>query len=410
MSTPIIQRPGTPKKNKRLLVHSNKSSFGWAIGISVAVPSAEFKLETLGAFCIRILGFMITKSGIFISKLSWRLGRRFWGRLRRLTALRFILILTLASPGLNADESDFVRVDSPEAVISGSDRLDITLGSTLYTVESPTIEDRTAFISLPEPEKESFSRNRKVFLSALAKSLNTVKYGFAVGALVSRSKDSRTLRERAEKIVGAILNRVDKSLWTQAPLFARSNEFGIVIAGGLEFIAGKRERGWGGIVDFGLTIGYNRDERALTLQIIRDVEHYQKSALPVVFLTGALTKAGFYVANQKGHELQNEGISFYPPMAPAFSSITPNNFMTGFSSGLTWPPSPVGDMLTYTDKLDQTVILRLSISPLLKGFVRVTSGIQSAGKLNFVMEPVKKALKNLFGRLKFNKTCERNLE
>lgn len=103
--------------------------------------------------------------------------------------------------------------------------------------------------------------------------------------------------------------------------------------------------------------------------------------MPVIFIAGLVTKIGFYVANQ-GKNLNSHGTSFYPPVVPGFSTSTNQKFMTGFSSGLTWPPSPISDMLTYSNKVSQTTLLRLTISPIIKGFVHIQSGaLQQLSKI-----------------------------
>lgn len=205
------------------------------------------------------------------------------------------------------------------------------------------------------------------------------------------SSRHKTFDEKANLIISSILSSIDSQLWRQARIVAHANEFGIMVAAGIEAEGGARnKKGWGGLTDIGISLGYNRDEKAMAIQIFHGLEPFESTQMPVVFIAGLVAKAGLYVANQ-GHDLTAVGSSFYPPMAPGFSSQTNRSFMAGFSSGLTWPPSPIGDMLTYSNKLKQTVLFRLTLSPLTKGFIRVQSGALNQ-VINAAYLPIKKLL------------------
>ncbi len=330
--------------------------------------------------------------------------------------------------------------------------LEIQSGKRHYTLVTPAAPERAAYDSMGEPEKAAFHTNRKIFLTTLARGLRMIKYGLGVGvigkdsiryqiqayrlrsltndlATVSRGlredimaaqesaldelEDGRrqneglAFRERSERVIQRLLEAADLNLWTQAPLFSRSNEFGVVFALGVELLGGHKEKGWGGLIDLGISVGYNRDERAMVIQIFRDMEHFKSTSLPAVFLAGIMTKAGIYIANQSPGTLQHDGVSYYPPMAPAFSSITRDNFMAGLSSGLTWPPSPIGDMLTYSDQLNQNMVLRVTASRLLPQFFHLESGL-TAKSLNAVMSPIKKAIA-FFKTKIWRRSCEGSL-
>jgi len=341
-------------------------------------------------------------------------------------SLALVLPLLAAVPGYSQDQDEAlepVDADIPVAeVVVEQDHLAIKIGKSEYKLEDPKAGDafRAPFESLSESDKVSFQNNRRIFLGMASRAMNLLKYGFGVGSIVKekikyqiqKMKDRNevaymntysdgvqadyfaardrsieaervaslarvpiSFRERSQQVVLGFLRGLDSKLWQQAPLFSRSNEFGVMAAGGIEILGGKRSKGWGGADDIGISIGYNRDERTLAFQIFNDFERYKGSQMPAVFLAGAYAKLGTYVANQRTGELVHEGVSFYPPMMPAFSQMTQENFMAGFSSGLTWPPSPIGDMLTYSNKLNQGVLLRITISPFTKGFVRIYTGL-----------------------------------
>lgn len=368
---------------------------------------------------------------------------KFGGR-KSLTALILFLIISLSfnlfayGNELDRSTSDDVIVDVTDSGVSldkeipesnlteKNGTVEIQVGKSLYLVNEPNSgsEDRTEFEALPEASRQRFSKNRLVFLKTVARALHLTKYGFGIGTIVKDkikfviqsvrpSKKNQiadanedvgsrdlfteqevarsTLKERSNEVIQNVLASLDRKLWQQAALFSNSNEFGVMAAGGLELIAGKRDKGWGGLLDFGISIGFNIETRSLVIQIFSDYERYRSSLMPAVFIAGLVGKSGLYIASLKTGELSHQGTSFYPPMVPGFSSSTPKVFMSGLSSGLTWPPSPIGDALTYTNTLDQAVLLRLTISPMTKGFVRIQSGLGSA-IARIVIQPVNSAL------------------
>jgi hypothetical protein len=291
--------------------------------------------------------------------------------------------------------------------IGGS--LRIQVGNSVYELESAG----ESLEQLPELERSQFFRNRTIFLESVAKGLQMIKYGLGMGAVVKdkavyiarkmRSKPhllpdgqrQLSIRERADEVILGMLRGLDAKLFESAPIVARANEFGVVLSGGVEALGGRREKGWGGLIDLGVSIGFNRDSRALVIQVFRDVEAYQSSLMPALALGGLVGKAGFYAVNQKLGQLTDQGTSFYPPIIPGFQMRSENFVMFGFSSGLTWPPSPIGDILTYTNNLDHARLFRLTISPFTRGFVRFSSSLPESGPkdLRMVLEAVPRLIR-----------------
>jgi len=272
---------------------------------------------------------------------------------------------------------------------------------------------------LSEEERASFLSTRAEFLKLAAMAFQKMKWGFGVGSVVknkisfysgrkevrkqlefasTREGDEKdtiisaalayeeqmmqkqseyrelSLKDKADAVIMKMLLSLDRSLWDGAPIVSRANEFGVMAAIGPQFEVGAAEgKKFGGLLDVGLSLGFNRDQKALVFQIFRDKEKFVSTDMPGIFITGVVVKAGLMVANQN-KELTTEGISFYPPMAPGFSTMTDRSFNVGFSSGLTWPPSPLGDILTYSNSSQRRVWLRLAFSPLQKGFVKVSQG------------------------------------
>lgn len=329
-----------------------------------------------------------------------------------------------------------VEFQVPDALVEEHQhRLDIRIGATEYIIQDPQGEARAEYDRLTREEREKFDSNRRIQLGRLARVLQALKYGFGAGSLIGNTlkyayrksynatvragaypftpdehelyraeeRARLTFRERSENIVTNLLTAVDRSFWSQAPLFAHSNEFGVMASVGLEALAGveraeKANLSLGGLFDLGISIGFNRDTRAVVFQFYRDFETFKSTQMKGIFIAGALVKSGMYVANQD-QILKRKGTSFYPPMVPGFSSQTSNSFSTGFSSGITIPPSPIGDVLTYTNHLEQTTMVRISVSPLLRGYVRVETGIGQAARslAKVVMEPIVRAVQKARG-------------
>ena len=366
------------------------------------------------------------------------------------TAFAFAIVIPILSFQTQAQQQvsqNNLSLEAPQAEANETaGQLVVKVGKTHYTVVDPSGSQRENYELLPEKDKQSFHRNRKLFLSQVARALSSIKLGFGFGTLikdhidyhiqnlqeaevqnqalaiqggveadykaaVSQNREAllaeqderikKTLNARSVEFVQSAMSGIDQLLWIQAPIFSNANEFGVVAAMGVEAIAGVRGKGgWGGLLDLGISIGFNRDTQALVVQVFREVEQYKTTTMSVVALAGFVTKDGIYIANQLPGKLGHEGVSFYPPMAPGYSSITSDSIMAGFSSGLTWPPSPLGDMLTYTNSLDQNMILRVTVSKLNPGFLRVESGL-AADLYKMVVAGPKAALEQmqkLFGK------------
>jgi len=312
---------------------------------------------------------------------------------------------------VGSSPEEVIRYQVPESeVIRHGLRLEIRVGKSVYEIQ-PLFEEISGQLSANE--RSQFLHNRVIFLESVAKSLQMIKYGIGIGAVVKdkavfiaqkvRNKSplylemqrQLSIRERADEVITAMLRGLDAKLFESSPIVARANEFGVVLSGGVEALGGRSEKGWGGLVDIGVSIGFNRDSRALVIQVFRDIEKYQSSLMPVLALGGLVSKAGFYAGNQEPGKLTDHGTSFYPPLIPGFQMKRNNFVMFGFSSGLTWPPAPLGDLLTYTNHLDHARVIRLTISPFTRGFIRFSSSLAESGPkdLRMVLEAVSRMIR-----------------
>ncbi len=196
----------------------------------------------------------------------------------------------------------------------------------------------------------------------------------------------KKLSARIDEKIKSILNATDLKLWSQSPLVANSNQFSLMAAIEIQAEGGTSVHKWGGLYDLGLTIGYNTDSKAVVFQIFRNRETFKSSMMPAVAVGGFVGKIGPLISRVNDEtSMHTTGESFYPPMFPGYQSATKESFTFGFSSGLTVPPSPFGDMLTYTNTLDQKTILRISFSKAYLGFIRVKMDL-SSDTLKFVQE------------------------
>lgn len=188
----------------------------------------------------------------------------------------------------------------------------------------------------------------------------------------------KKLSARIDEKIKSILKATDFKLWSQAPLVANSNQFSLMAAVEIQAEGGTNIHKWGGLYDLGLTIGYNTDSKAVIFQIFRNRETFKSSMMPAVAVGGVVGKIGPLISRANDEtSLHTTGESFYPPMVPGYQSTTKESFTFGFSSGLTIPPSPFGDMLTYTNTLDQKIILKVSFSKTYIGFMRVKMDLSS---------------------------------
>ncbi len=327
----------------------------------------------------------------------------------RAPAQTFAKILTLAALiHLGSFAHADIDEDAPKAVARTLDsQLEIQVGSITYAIPKLPDNDLEPYRSLTEDNRRQFESHRTEYLTRLARVLSVIKYAFGIGALVRdqvhfkleslqearmtaemlqmpsgvrddflRAREEslqeqaaladlasqRTMRERSVAITQRILLQIDHVLWQQAPLIATSNEYGVLLALGPQLVFGiKGKKAWGRTYTVGLSVGYNHVTKNLVLQIYRELERYKSSPMPALASIAVIWKAGLYVANQYEGSLLHKGITFYPP-TQAFMSATNDNFMIGLSSGPGIPPSPFSDFMTYTNHLNQRMMVRLALS------------------------------------------------
>lgn len=299
------------------------------------------------------------------------------------------------------------------------------------------LELQDQFYTLTEKEQSQFLEKRQNILKGLELSLNKVRILFHVmdlikagavgikdfvlydslnsGGLSDEIKEmirqdqenhpekykDLNRSERVKEKIHSILRATDAKLWAQSPLVANANQFSFLFAAELQAEGGSQTKKWGGLYDLGFTLGYNTDTKAVVFQIFRNRETFESTIMPALAVGGVVVKMGPHISRSNmDSSLQTTGQSFYPPFVPGYQSTTKESFSFGFSSGLTWPPSPFGDMLTYSNSLDHKVILKISFSKTFMGFVRVQTNFKSK-----TLQVVQKKFAELFNPRPMANSC-----
>jgi hypothetical protein len=132
------------------------------------------------------------------------------------------------------------------------------------------------------------------------------------------------------------------------------------------------KKGAGGAEEVGFSLAFNKTQKAFVFEIFHNSEKFDntKAAVSVIGIVG---KAGMTMGHREGAETIR-GSSFYPPAVPGYSMSSPEVFSAGASSSLGFPPPPLADLLTFTNQFQRQALLRVTVSPLVKGFVRIHVG------------------------------------
>lgn len=260
------------------------------------------------------------------------------------------------------------------------------------------------FESLSPERQQKFKEMRLHFLANAARILSASKFVFGAGSLVgdgfsfvtmkvkkafnkSGSSDAtslsqqRSFQERSQQTIYAVLKGLDYKLWSQAPLVIDSNEFGVSVSLGLLAESGILRYGGGGAEEVGISFAFNKSDRAFVFEIFHNSENFDNTKAAISVL-GVVGKAGFTLGRRQGAETLR-GSSFYPPAVPGYSASSPEYFSVGFSSSLGLPPPPLADLLTFTNQFDRKALIRVTVSPVVKGFIRLQFG-DMKGSLHLV--------------------------
>lgn len=257
-----------------------------------------------------------------------------------------------------------------------------------------------AFASMSDENQKKFMDMRVKFLTNAARVLNSTKFAFGAGSLVGDTFSfikiktlqavgkttanstgfQRSFQQRSQETIASMLTGIDYKLFSQAPLVIESNEVGISLSAGILAESGVLRRGGGGSEELGFSLAFNKTSKAFVFELFHNSEKFDNTKAAVTVL-GVVGKAGMTMGRREGPETL-KGSSFYPPVVPAFSSTSSDYFFAGLSSSVGLPPPPLADFLTFTNKFERHVWIRITVSPVLKGFVRLQIGdVQGSFKL-----------------------------
>lgn len=249
-----------------------------------------------------------------------------------------------------------------------------------------------AYEGMEQRSQEEFEKVRRAFLENAAKALHKTQFALGAGSIIGDSFQfvkikalkmfgknvdpnvslSRTFNERSHQGVNSILKSINYKLFTQAPLLIDANEFGLSLSMGIIGELGMLKKGGGGSEELGLSFGYNKKDKAFVFELFHNSEKFSSSR-SFVSVLGVVGKLGLSIGARKDANIIKGG-TFYPPMIPGFSANSSSYFVTGLSSTFGFPPSPFADMLTFTNDFERTPLIRITVSPLVKGFVRIHVG------------------------------------
>lgn len=240
--------------------------------------------------------------------------------------------------------------------------------------------------SLNEQEKMMFEEARAIYLSKTAALMHFSRFAIGTGLIVGdsfqflyskiRGKEVSVFEKGArDRLIQNILQKLDHRLFSQARFVAYSNEFGLVGSVGLQAVGGLRKKGFGGNFETGIYLAYNFKKKSFVIENYVGTDLYRES-MGAVGSLGISFKGGAFMAGREfGKEAINRsGHNFYPPLVPTYITTAEKQIGAGGSYAIALPPSPFADMMTFTSKFNQLVTLRVEMSTLFKGFVRVQSG------------------------------------
>ncbi len=257
------------------------------------------------------------------------------------------------------------------------------------------VDPLTGWKSLSKSNQNKFSDLRITYLKQVVKILDKMHGLIGVGIVtgdafkftIQKTKrifvepkvltvvEKKEMSERKRLAIESIARAIDFKMWFQAPLLINANEFGIQASAGIIGLGGFQKKGGGGLEEIGLSLAFNKNSRAFIFEVFHNGERFDNATMPA-FNVGINGKANLVMkaASADGKMKVSEGSTFYPPAFPGSTSYGPDMYAAGMSTGVGFPPPPLGDLLTFTNTYKRTALIRISVSPLVKGFVRVNVG------------------------------------
>lgn len=246
----------------------------------------------------------------------------------------------------------------------------VKIGNREYRVPSePTLaEFKYNYSLIGQQAQAQFLERRALWLKAAASALHFSKWAYGVGVIANRTFTFKkhadplpTVREAQHQMVERLLVGINDQLWLQAPVIAKSNEYGMNLSALLIGGGSMGTKGLGGMIEIGITLGFNVSTQSLVFQIYKTNHKFRNG---LVFNAALGLNLGVYQANYRhfgAEKLVEKGFMASPPIPfpPTYFQVTSERMILGMNPVVGLVPTPFDGMFTYTTAIQQKTLLRL---------------------------------------------------
>lgn len=194
----------------------------------------------------------------------------------------------------------------------------------------------------------------------------------------------KTFKEHRHDVIQRILLSLDRNFFSRPALVANSNEVGVFASLGVTAFMGAKfketKKGFGGSLDIGVFIGWNKTDSSAVVQFFRLTEKFRGTMTAVTGNAAIVPKWGMmFASTQRGTETATErGTVHYPPTPPGVSSFfltSPNRFAVGMNPPIGLIPWPLDSVLVYSMDYVMKPSLRIALRfEVLKDFIKIETG------------------------------------
>lgn len=189
-------------------------------------------------------------------------------------------------------------------------------------------------------------------------------------------------KKMAHDLVLTKLRAIDSILHQYAGLMTNPKEIGFSLSAGFGLGAGNFKKLWGGAHLVGINIGIDFESKSLIFEVSHISEKMLKAITPVVVNLNIPFNLGAYIKNPKSSG-QHHGVSTYAPGVPFGVSGYSNYMEIGFMYG--YPPV-IFDFFGYFSSSVRSSVLKIQVSPLTHGFLKIDIGQQIKTSLVSIRE------------------------
>lgn len=180
-------------------------------------------------------------------------------------------------------------------------------------------------------------------------------------------------REKGHEVISRMIEVIDRRLWLRAPVVATQNEFAFTLGVSALAMAGHRKVGVGTSLGLMISMGFNRQTRKAIFEITLETQKFSRAWGVPTLLLAIAPRGSISVTDQrpKAEMDLREGRNYYPPLAAGYFFDTEHHVEIGAESHLLSCPPLYPMACTFMTKVWRLPALRITVSPLTKGFVRV---------------------------------------